>query len=160
MPFSFLAALIAVQDAHAHGIAGNRLFPGTITFDDPAVADELQIWTVNTRHKLDILPSFVVLDQAIYGSFSRLLTDTLAFGISSGGIFRSGGALSPRAGSNQTSLSLKHLVYKDALNETLVSASLSSGYRRLRLETVGRGRRTRSPLPSALGEALATCLRP
>jgi hypothetical protein len=26
--------------AHAHGIAGNRYFVGTVTFDDPAVADE------------------------------------------------------------------------------------------------------------------------
>jgi hypothetical protein len=26
--------------AQAHGIAGNRLFPGTFSFDDPAVADE------------------------------------------------------------------------------------------------------------------------
>jgi len=26
--------------AWAHGIAGNRYFPGTLTFDDPAVADE------------------------------------------------------------------------------------------------------------------------
>jgi hypothetical protein len=25
---------------HAHGIAGNRYFVGTLTFDDPAVADE------------------------------------------------------------------------------------------------------------------------
>jgi hypothetical protein len=29
-----------VHSAHAHGIAGNRFFPGTLTFDDPAVADE------------------------------------------------------------------------------------------------------------------------
>jgi hypothetical protein len=26
---------------NAHGIAGDRYFPGTLTFDDPAVADEL-----------------------------------------------------------------------------------------------------------------------
>jgi len=35
-----LALLGGVQSAHAHGIAGNRFFPGTLTFDDPAVADE------------------------------------------------------------------------------------------------------------------------
>jgi hypothetical protein len=28
------------QTAHVHGIAGNRHFPGTLTFDDPAVPDE------------------------------------------------------------------------------------------------------------------------
>jgi hypothetical protein len=25
------------HSAHAHGIAGNRFFPGTLSFDDPAV---------------------------------------------------------------------------------------------------------------------------
>ena len=28
------------HSANAHGIAGNRFFPGTLSFDDPAVADE------------------------------------------------------------------------------------------------------------------------
>src|SRR5215470_6321576 len=37
-----LAAMLLAgsQAAHAHGIAGNRYFDGTLTFDDPAVADE------------------------------------------------------------------------------------------------------------------------
>jgi hypothetical protein len=35
-----LVFLCGVHAAHAHGIAGNRFFPGTLTFDDPAVADE------------------------------------------------------------------------------------------------------------------------
>jgi hypothetical protein len=35
-----LAMLGGIRSAHAHGIAGNRFFPGTLTFDDPAVADE------------------------------------------------------------------------------------------------------------------------
>lgn len=35
-----LAGLVVSQPAYAHGIAGNRFFPGTLTFDDPAVADE------------------------------------------------------------------------------------------------------------------------
>jgi hypothetical protein len=26
-----------VHSAHAHGIAGNRFFPGTLAFDDPAI---------------------------------------------------------------------------------------------------------------------------
>lgn len=120
-------ALLAAQDARAHGIAGNRLFPGTITFDDPAVADELQLYTVNTRHYLDDARSPVVIDRALYGSFQRLLTEDLAFVANSGGIYRYGGALSPRAGFSQTSLGLKQLVYKNELAETLVSASLVWG---------------------------------
>jgi hypothetical protein len=46
LSLAWSSALIAAlagplsQPAHAHGIAGNRNFPGTLTFDDPAVADE------------------------------------------------------------------------------------------------------------------------
>src|SRR5215468_7897935 len=35
-----MAILGVAHSAHAHGIAGNRFFPGTLSFDDPAVADE------------------------------------------------------------------------------------------------------------------------
>src|SRR5262249_29569727 len=35
-----IAILGFAHSAHAHGIAGNRFFPGTLSFDDPAVADE------------------------------------------------------------------------------------------------------------------------
>jgi hypothetical protein len=38
-----IAVLVSASSAQAHGIAGNRYFPGTLTFDDPAVADELFI---------------------------------------------------------------------------------------------------------------------
>ena len=67
-----IAALLWTQSADAHGIAGNRYFAGTITFDDPAVADEL------------ILPNFSYLESPaqgsnvaenrINGAFARLLT--------------------------------------------------------------------------------------
>ena len=35
-----LALLASAHSAGAHGIAGNRFFVGTLTFDDPSVADE------------------------------------------------------------------------------------------------------------------------
>ena len=34
------ALVVSAHSADAHGIAGNRFFVGTLTFDDPAVADE------------------------------------------------------------------------------------------------------------------------
>ena|ERR1700757_170980 len=38
-----LALVVTMPSARAHGIAGNRLFPGTLSFDDPAVADEFAL---------------------------------------------------------------------------------------------------------------------
>lgn len=55
-----LALIIAILGAsggvYAHGIAGNRYFPGSITFDDPTVADEL-ILPAWSRYETDCLAS-------------------------------------------------------------------------------------------------------
>jgi hypothetical protein len=50
-----LALAMSAHSAGAHGIAGNRFFVGTLTFDDPAVADEA------------ILPGFSRLDHSTVG---------------------------------------------------------------------------------------------
>jgi hypothetical protein len=50
-----LAVLVGAHAAHAHGIAGNRFFPGTLTFDDPAVADEAIVPLFSTfKHPAEI----------------------------------------------------------------------------------------------------------
>jgi hypothetical protein len=80
------ATVAGASLADAHGIAGNRFFVGTLTIDDPAVADEA------------ILPGYTglghpseagnVLDNRINWSFVRLLTPTLQASIDSGWIHR------------------------------------------------------------------------
>ena len=119
-----VAMLGGIHSAHAHGIAGNRFFPGTLSFDDPAVADEA------------ILPNFAsfkspvdggnVVDNRFDWSFFRLLTPTLGFDIDGAWVHRIwGNAL--RSGSDVTSLGLKGLVYRNDLHEMLVSARLGWG---------------------------------
>ena len=123
-----LAMLGGIHSAHAHGIAGNRFFPGTLSFDDPAVADEA------------ILPNFAsfkspidggnVVDNRFDWSFFRLLTPTLGVDVDSAWVHRNwGNAL--RSGFDVTSLGLKGLVYRNDLHEMLVSA-IGMGYRALR----------------------------
>jgi hypothetical protein len=51
-----LAFLTGSSSAYSHGIAGNRYFDGTLTFDDPAAADEA------------ILPNYSNLDHPAQGS--------------------------------------------------------------------------------------------
>ena len=82
------ALLTCAHSAQAHGIAGNRFFVGTLTFDDPAVADEA------------ILPAYSSLDHPARGgnvvdnrinwSFVRLLAPTLQVSIDSGGFAEAG----------------------------------------------------------------------
>jgi hypothetical protein len=70
------------SSAHAHGIAGNHFFVGTLTFDDPSVADEA------------IVPNFSTLNFPVEGdnatdnrfdwAFTRLLTPVLQVQVDSG----------------------------------------------------------------------------
>jgi hypothetical protein len=117
-------ALITPQTAYAHGIAGNRLFPGTLSFDDPAVADEAILPNFsNLNHPAD---GGNVTDNRINWSFSRLLTPTVAFVVDNSWIHRDWG-VSQRSGFDVTNLAVKWEVYRNNLHETLVAASLTWG---------------------------------
>jgi hypothetical protein len=65
------------DSAQAHGIAGNRLFPATLTFDDPAVADEMD-GPVISRDKHSGSADGKVLDTTVGASLARLLFPKLA----------------------------------------------------------------------------------
>jgi hypothetical protein len=119
-----LAMLGGVHSALAHGIAGNRFFPGTLTFDDPAVADEAIVPNFSTsKHPGD---GGDVLDDRYSWSLFRLLTKTLGVGIDSGWVHRDWGVAS-RSGFDTTNLTIKGEVYRNDLHETLVAAALSWG---------------------------------
>jgi hypothetical protein len=65
--------------ALAHGFAGSRFFPATITIDDPFVADEMSLPTVSNA-KIGTDPS--VVETAISGELSKRITSE--FGLSIG----------------------------------------------------------------------------
>ena len=121
---TILAMLGSIHSAHAHGIAGNRFFPGTLSFDDPAVADEA------------IVPNFLtfkgptdggnVVDKRFEWAFLRLLTPTIGVGMDGAWVHRNwGNAL--RSGSDVISLVVKGEVYRNDLHEMLVSAGFGWG---------------------------------
>ena len=119
-----LMALAITTAARAHGIAGNRLFAGTLSFDDPAVADEA------------ILPVYSRLDYPAQGSnvsenrinatFNRLLTPTLAFTIDSGWIHQNW-PIGNTSGADKANIGLKYEAYRDNRHETLISVGLAWG---------------------------------
>src|ERR1700676_5038529 len=105
-----LAALLWTQPAQAHGIAGNRYFDGTMTFDDPAVADEA------------ILPYYENLAFPTQGSnatqnrinwaFARLLTPTLAVTVDSGWLHQNW-PIGRTSGFDKTNLGVKYEAYRN-----------------------------------------------
>jgi hypothetical protein len=119
-----LAALVASQTAHAHGIAGNRFFPGTLTFDDPAVADEAVV--PNFSHLKHPDGGGDVTDNRINWSFARLLTPTVGVVIDNSWITRNWG-VTKRSGFDVTNIGIKWEVYRNNPRETLVAASLLWG---------------------------------
>jgi len=110
--------------AHAHGIAGNRYFPGTLTFDDPAVADEAIVPNFSRLDHPD--GGGDVNDNRINWSFTRLLTPTVGVVVDNSWIARNWG-VTKRSGFDVTSLGLKWEVYRDNPHEMLLSASLAWG---------------------------------
>jgi len=84
-----LVILLWSNSASAHGIAGNRFFVGTLTFDDPAVADEAVLPDFSSLN----LPAqgSNVTENRINWSFVRLLTPTLAISIDSAETVGDGG---------------------------------------------------------------------
>jgi hypothetical protein len=81
----------AFESAHAHGIVGNRLFPGTLSFDDPAVMDELALNGPSVKHPPQVGDD--VVDNTFSWEFSRLLTPTLSLRVSNGFIHRNWGSM-------------------------------------------------------------------
>jgi hypothetical protein len=114
-------AVLGCAQAHAHGIAGNRFFPGTLTFDDPAVADEAIVPLYSTfKHPAEVGDGDVA-DNNLNWSIFRLLTPKLGFGVDSGWINRNWSG-ARRSGFDITSVDVKAEVYRDDLHEILVSA--------------------------------------
>ena len=108
-------------NAAAHGIAGNRLFVGTLSFDDPAVADEFS--TTLSRFK-QLVPGGAAIDTTIDGAFSRLLTPDLALQGDTTWINRAGGGVSNATGFDTTQVGLKGLILRDDIPGTLLSEVL------------------------------------
>ena len=70
---------VPVANAFAHCIVGNRFFPATLNVDDPCIADELSLPTIEVFKNGDN-PSAQELD--ISGEFSKRITED--FGVSVG----------------------------------------------------------------------------
>jgi hypothetical protein len=120
---TFGPALVSTS-AQAHGIAGNRVFPGTLAFDDPAAADEAVV--PNFSYFNHPANGGDVTDSRINYAFQRLLTPTLAIVVDNSWVARNWG-VAERYGFDVTNVGLKWQAYRDNTHEALVAASLLWG---------------------------------
>lgn len=123
-----IAALVllplSAQPVHAHGIAGNRYFDGTMTFDDPAVADEAIV--PNFSHLGFPTQGSTTVENRINWAFARLLTPTLALTLDSGWL-RQSWPVGATSGFDKINLGLKYEAFRDNRHEALVSVGLAWG---------------------------------
>jgi hypothetical protein len=119
--------LITIGRAEAHGIAGNRFFVGTLTFDDPAVNDELSSAFSALKRNA---PGGTAIGRQMDIEGARLLTPNLAIGAETSWIDR-GGNPSGATGVDGVRLNLKGLLYRDDPREMLLSAGLTWGLPRV-----------------------------
>ncbi|HEX3136115.1 MAG TPA: hypothetical protein VHT22_00805, partial [Casimicrobiaceae bacterium] len=82
-PLTLVAAATAVlsaESAAAHGLAGKRFFPATLATDDPFVADELSLPTIESR-KMPASGDEAATRETSYSvDVSKRLTDNLGIG--------------------------------------------------------------------------------
>jgi hypothetical protein len=118
------ALLTWAHSAGAHGIAGNRYFDGTLTFDDPAVADEAIVpFYTNLAFPAE---GGNVVQNLVDWSFARLLTPTLAITYDSGWIHQNW-PVGHTSGFATTDVGLKYEAYRNNQHEALVSVGLAWG---------------------------------
>jgi hypothetical protein len=116
--------LALAQTAHAHGIAGNRYFDGTLGFDDPAVADEA-ILPLYSQLSFPTQGSNVG-DNRINWAFARLLTPTLAF-TADGGWVHQNWPIGHTSGADKADIGLKSEAYRNNQHEALISVGVAWG---------------------------------
>src|SRR5215467_208223 len=102
--FIIVVGLAISECAQAHGIAGNRFFPGTMAFDDPAVADEFLVESLSLSHPPDADSTFNVIDNAVAWSRDRLLTPDPSICLHAHRIQQSGNRLPTQPDYEQTSI--------------------------------------------------------
>jgi len=114
----------AIGAASAHEIVGNRMFPATLTIDDPGVADELALPTVSVTKTGDD-PSVRQTDVSF--EYAKRITED--FGVSFGTAWTHLGAPGGPTGTGASGFqniegALKYRLYKNPAHEFVLSAGL------------------------------------
>lgn len=119
-----VAGIAWADSAFAHGFAGKRFFPATLTNEDPFVADELSLPTFSRRKMPAQGDEPATVESELSVDFTKRITPNLGIGF--GATYR---RLSPdgadsRNGFDNLATSLKYQFYKSDEHETILSAGV------------------------------------
>ena len=153
--------------ASAHEIVGNRLFPATLTVDDPGVNDELAFPTI-AKFKTATTPDSPAYTQRdVSAEFSKRITDDFAISISPtwSRLYAPGGPnMTGASGFQNLETSFKYRLYKNDEHEFLFSAGLDIEWGGSGAQSVGAERfSTYTPtvfFGKGMGDLPVAALRP
>lgn len=121
--FALACASLAATPAFAHAIAGNRVFPATINTDDPGVADELSLPTIDTFKTSDDPAA----RESDYGfEFDKTITEDLAISVEGTWVNVSQPGSDTLRGFDNFGLGLKYHFLTDAPHELMMSVGLNA----------------------------------
>jgi len=131
-------SLCASAPASAHGFAGKRFFPATLATDDPFVADELSLPTIERRRTVDADGSTVETSASI--DFTKRITSDFGIGFGARYLRLRPAGQASRSGFDNASVNVKYQFYKSDAHETIASMGIDadiggSGSRRVGAES-------------------------
>ncbi len=123
--FALISALITPASCWAHGFAGQRFFPATLTIDDPFVADEGDILFGHSQAPNDSGGNVTTNSTSV--EFAKRITSDFGLSLATeyDNLQFSNGDPSQR-GYNNLIIGAKYLTLVDAPHETLMSVGLNA----------------------------------
>jgi hypothetical protein len=130
--FTAASAVVAMLtgQAHAHGVAGPRLFVSTMLVDDPNVADEATLpmffWLPQPTDSGTPAPQLYQL----HVEFDKRITENFGFSLATGYSWRRTPGAKTANGWQNLEVGLKYKIYVNAEHEFMLSAGVSREFAR------------------------------
>jgi hypothetical protein len=119
-----LACATGTSAAHAHAVVGDRVFPATLTVDDPGVGDEFDTQFGHIKAPTDDGDAMNV--NTVSYEWDKLITKNLAFSVASQYVSQNAPDGGSAKGWDNVTLGVKYLVYANPQHEIMASVGLLS----------------------------------
>ncbi|MEQ5842249.1 hypothetical protein N0A02_22655 [Paraburkholderia acidicola] len=118
------AYLVTAPAASAHAVVGDRVFPATLTVDDPGVGDEFDTQFGHIK-STDDNGNTINVNTVSY-EWDKLITKNLAFSVASNYVTQNAPDGGSVKGWDNVTLGVKYMVYANAAHEFMASIGLES----------------------------------
>ncbi|MCX4162444.1 hypothetical protein NID80_13275 [Paraburkholderia megapolitana] len=118
------ACLVTAPAASAHAVVGDRVFPATLTVDDPGVGDEFDTQFGHIK-STDDNGNTINVNTVSY-EWDKLITKNLAFSVASNYVTQNAPDGGSVKGWDNVTLGVKYMVYANAAHEFMASIGLES----------------------------------